>query len=205
MLRSLRTAIIIAIAALGSLLVVGSSQANPYSSGQYGSCQYGNCSITLTTGGSVSLPVTPAGGSTVCTDQSDSVGVQTNSTTGFTLTLGDGDTNTNLVGVSYGGTVAASSGTIASPTVLTAGKWGYRVDGLSGMGSGPTSAGTNTAPLSLTFAGVLSSSSSPTTIATTSVAANPTVTTLVWYGVCVGAAQVADNYADIVSYTAVTN
>jgi hypothetical protein len=186
-------------------LLSGLSYANNYGSGTYNSCQFGSCSISLTTSSTVSLPVTPVGGSTVCTDQSDSVGVTTDSSTGYTLTLGDADTNTNLVGVSHAGTIPTSSGTLASPATLSSSKWGYRIDGLGSLGSGPTSAGTNTAPLSLTFAGLQSSSGTADTIATSSVAANPTVTTIVWYGVCVGSTVVADTYADSVTYTAITN
>jgi hypothetical protein len=37
------------------------------------------------------------------------------------------------------------------------------------------------------------------------VAANPTVTTSVWYGACAAATLTADTYSDTVTYTAVTN
>jgi hypothetical protein len=196
---------LLGIALVASTMLVGLSYANTYGSGTYNSCQYGGCSITLSTSTTVNLPITPVGGSTTCTTQSDSVGVLTDSSTGYTLTLGDSDTTTSLTGASHGGTIAASSGTPAAPSVLTANKWGYRVDGLSSMGSGPTSAGTNTAPLSLTFAGVESSSNTADTIATSSTAADPTVTTNVWYGACAAATLTADTYTDIVTYTAVTN
>jgi len=200
-----KTVLLATLTPLLALVFVGVAAASPYGSDQYGTCQYGSCSISLSTSGTVSLPLTPVGGSTICTTQADSVGVLTDASDGFTLKLADNDTNTTLVGSSHGGTFTASSGTPASPSVLTAGKWGYRVDGLGGMGSGPTSAGTNTAPLSLTFAGVQPSSGTPDTIVTTSVAANPTVTTNVWYGVCAASTQLADTYTDVVTYTAVTN
>ncbi len=200
-----KLATLIGIAMLAAVALVAPSYANTYGSGNYGTCQYGGCSITLTTSGTVSLPITPVGGSTTCTTQSDSVGVLTDSSTGYILTLADSDTTTALSGVSHGGTITASSGTPASPATLSANKWGYRVDGLSSLGSGPTTAGTNTAPLSLTFAGVQPSSGTPDTIATTSVAANPTVTTSVWYGACAAATLTADTYSDTVTYTAVTN
>jgi hypothetical protein len=200
-----RGVLILGVAALAVLVFGGMSYANNYGSGNYGACQYGSCGISLTTNGTVNLNITPVGGSTICTDQSDSAGVTTDSSTGYTLTLGDSDTNTNLAGASHGGNIAATSGTLASPVVLTANKWGYRVDSLGSFGSGPTSAGTNTAPLSLTFAGIQSSSNTPDTIATSSTAADPTVTTTVWYGACVDTTIPADSYSDTVTYTAVTN
>lgn len=179
--------------------------ANTYGNGNYGACTYNNCGITLSTSGNVNLNITLVGGGPTCSDNSDSVGVNTDSSTGYTLTLIDSTTNTNMVGASHGSNIAAASGTTSSPAVLTADTWGYRVDGLSGFGSGPTSSGSNTSPLSLTFAGVQPSSGTPDTIATSSSPADPTVTTPVWYGVCADSTIPADTYSNVVTYTAVTN
>lgn len=179
--------------------------AQVYGDGDYGACTYNNCGISLTTSGTVNINVTPVGGATTCSDNSDSVGVTTDSSTGYTLTLGDSDTNTNLVGGSHGGNIPAISGTPSSPTVLTANTWGYRVDGLSGFGSGPTTVGNNTSPLGLGFAGIESSSNTPDTISTTSSPADPAQTTTVWYGICANSSLVADTYSDTVTYTAVVN
>jgi hypothetical protein len=194
---------------LGSLSFAGLSYADNYGAGNYNAGVYcggsNTCGISLSTSGTVSLNITPVGGSTICTDSSDSAAVTTDSGAGYTLTLGDGDTNTNLVGGSHGGTIAASSGTVGSPAVLTANKWGYRVDGLGGFGSGPTTSGTNTAPLSLTFAGVQSSANTPDTIASSSAPADPAVTTTVWYGACANTTLPTDTYSDSVTYTAVVN
>lgn len=200
-----KTLTMIGVAVLAVLLFGGMSYANNYGSGYYGACNYGSCGITLTTNTTVNLNITPVGGSTRCTDQSDSAAVLTDSSTGYTLTLGDSDTNTNLAGAIHGGNIAATSGTFAAPVVLTANKWGYRVDSLGSFGSGLTTAGTNTAPLALTFAGILSSASTPDTIATSSSPANSAVTTTVWYGACADTSIPGDTYSDTVTYTAVTN
>lgn len=178
--------------------------ANPYGDGDYGSCEYGDCSISLSTSGTDNVNITPASGTT-CSDQSDSVGVNTDSSTGYTLTLADSSSNTNLVGSTHGGNIPAVSGTLSFPVVLTANTWGYRLDGWDNFGSGPTTAQNNTAPLSLTFAGVESSLSTPDTINSTSSPADPTQTNLVWYGVCTNTSIPADTYTTSVTYTAVVN
>ena len=193
------------VAVLAVILFGGMSYANNYGSGYYGACQYGSCGITLTTNTTVSLNITPVGGSTRCTDQSDSAVVLTDSSTGYTLTLGNTTTNTNLAGAIHGGNIAATSGTLVTPAVLTANTWGYRVDSLGSFGSGLTTAGINTAPLALTFAGIQSSSNPADTIATSSSAADPAVTTTVWYGACADTSIPGDTYSDMVTYTAVTN
>src|SRR6185312_2811878 len=126
-----------------------------YGSSTYGSCEYGNtCSITLTSGGTVHLDVTPASGGR-CTIQSDTASVLTDDSNGYTLTLADNSTNTALDDGSA--TIPASSATIASPAALTANKWGYRVDGLGSFGAGPTTAQSNISPPATLFAGIKAS------------------------------------------------
>lgn len=192
--------------AVGTVLLLlgvlsASSGANNYGSGTYDSCQYGSCSITLSTSTTVNLNVTPTS-SGKCTIASDTVGVTTDNSLGYTLTMSANTTNTNLV--SGGNTIAAGSGTQASPLALTVSSWGYRVDSLGGFGAGPTSAQSNIAPPATTFAGV-PSSASPNTLKTTAVAAGSVDNTSVWYGVCANTAVTNGTYSQVVTYTAVTN
>lgn len=187
---------------LATFLLDANSKALPYGSGTYGTCQYGTCSLSLSTSGTVSISATPTV-SGVYSTQSDSVQVGTHASTGYTLTMKDSDTNTDLV--SGGDTVSRSAGTQASPIGLALNTWGYRVDSLSGFGAGPTSAQTNSASSSYTFAGVPASNESTHTLKVTSVAAEPAETTTVWYGVRLNDAKPSGTYTDLVTYTAVTN
>lgn len=173
-----------------------------YGSGLYGACQYGSCSITIGSNSNVSVNVTPNSGGS-CTVQSDSVSVLTSNSSGYTLTLADSGTNTALRKGSD--SIAATSATQASPSALSANAWGYRVDGAGAFGNGPTTAGNNTSPGSTTFAGVPASNGTAATVASTSVAANPAVTTTIWYGVCANTNIPNGTYTTQVVYTAVTN
>ncbi len=174
-----------------------------YGSGAYGSCQYGvACSISLTSDGNISLNVIPASGGR-CTIQSDSATVLTDDTDGYTLTLADSGTNTALVNGSA--SINATTGTIASPISLTANSWGYRVDGLGSFGNGPTTAQTNVSPGSVVFAGIEPSDEVADTIASTSGAADPAVTTTVWYGACADTSIKSGAYTTQAIYTAVAN
>lgn len=157
-------------------------------------------SISITTSGTVNLAITPtASGS--ATSASDTVTVSTNRTTGYNLKLADTDTNTNLV--NGGNNIAASAGTFAAPATLANNTWGYRIDGLGTFGAGPTSAQTNQASLTGTWAGV-PSSASPVTLKTTATTAANDVTT-VWYGAMVDTTKPDGTYTDTVTYTATTN
>jgi hypothetical protein len=174
-----------------------------YGSASYGECDYGMaCSISLISNGTISLNVTPASGGR-CTIQSDSAAVETDDSNGYTLTLASSSTNTSLV--NGGSSIAASSGTVASPAALAANKWGYRVDGLGSFGAGPTTAQSNIAVPSTTFAAIKASNVTADTIASTSSAANPAVTTTVWYGACADTSQASGTYTTQVTYTAVAN
>jgi hypothetical protein len=186
-----------------SSLVANAYQSGTYGSGTYGSCAYGiACSISLTSNGTVSLNVTPGVGG-ACTIQSDTASVLTDDANGYTLTLADNSTNTGLVNGSY--TIPATSGTFASPTALTANTWGYRVDGAGSFGSGPTTSQTNISPGSLTFAAIEASNQTPDVLANTSTAADPAVTTTVWYGACANQTVTSGTYTTQVTYTALTN
>jgi len=154
----------------------------------------------LTTSGTVNINATPTGGG-VQTTASDTITVSTNDAAGYTLSLAETGASGNLV--SGSDTIAAVSGTKASPTALTANKWGYRVDSLGGFGAGPTSSGSNTAIGSVTYAAVPASGSPDTLKATSSTATNDTTT--VWYSVAVNTSQPSGTYTNSVTYTAVAN
>lgn len=174
-----------------------------YGSGTYGTCTYNTCSITLTTSGTIAANVTPAAGATRCSVAKDTVTATTDSSTGYTVTLNDTDTTNTLVGPSA--SISASAGTPASPVALAANTWGYRVDSIGGFGAGPTSAVTNGAVPSVTFAAVPLSSGTASTIRTTSTADGTAVATPVWYGVCANTSLTSGAYTDSVTYTAVIN
>jgi hypothetical protein len=185
---------------LGSSLAGASN--NAYGDGTYNSCTYDACPITLTSSGTVNVNVLPAAGTT-CTIQSDAVGVTTDSSTGYTLTVNDNDTNNSLV--NGASSITAISASQASPAVLSANRWGYRVDAIGGFGSGPTTASSNISPPGTTFAPVPPSNLTADTLATAAAAADPAVTTTVWYGVCADISIPAGTYSDSVVYTAVIN
>lgn len=194
--------ILIGILTLAALSVSADST---YGSGLYGSCQYSSCSITVSSNNSVSLNVSPAP-SGRCTIQSDSVAVLTDNSNGYTLTVTTSGTNTNLVNGSNN--VSASSGTFASPTTLSLNSWGYRVDGLSSFGSGPTSTQSNVSQSSissLTFAGMAASDQTPAQLANTSSPADPAQTTTIWYGICADQTQPSGTYTTQVIYTGIAN
>lgn len=174
----------------------------PYGAGTYDTCSYDTCGIGLITSSTVNLAATPTT-SGVNSTAEDEVIVDTDASTGYTLTFLDSDTDTTLAdGVS---TLAASGGTQASPVTLALNTWGYRVDGLAGFGAGPTSAQNSDTSTLYTFAGVPASNQAAHTLKTTSSAANPAETTHVWYGVRIGTGKPSGIYTGQVTYTAVTN
>lgn len=195
--------VILALAGLLVIAVPFVSQAAPYGTGTYGTCLYGSCNtIELSSSGAVNIDVTPIGTSRTCTVQSDTLSVTTPSSTGYTLTMSSTDTTTTMV--ASGSTVAANSGTPASPASLAVNRWGYRVDGLGSFGAGPTTAMSNTTAALGTFAG-LPASTSPVTIATRASTPPSPDTTKVWYGICVNNTTPSGTYSRQVLYTAVIN
>jgi hypothetical protein len=174
-----------------------------YDSGTYGSCQYGvACSISLSSNGNLSLNVTPSTSGS-CTIQSDSASVLTDDSDGYSLTLSDSSTNTSLINGSN--SISATSGSYSSPTALSGNSWGYRVDGQGSFGSGPTTSQTNSAHSSTVFASIKSNLNTAETIATSSTAADPAITTKVWYGACANTSVASGTYSSQVIYTAVAN
>ena len=173
-----------------------------FGSGTYGTCTYGTCGISLSTSGAVQLNILPTAGGAV-TIASNTVTVETGSSTGYTLQLESAAADTALT--SGTNTIAASSGTVASPQTLAVNTWGYRIDSAGGFGAGPTSAVTNAAGSSLTFAG-LSALGSPVTLKTTAVSApTPGETTTIWYGAKVDSSKPSGTYSRTVRYTATVN
>src|SRR5690606_27568371 len=71
---------------IGLVLVGGAAvtTALPYGAGTYGTCTYGTCSISISTSGTVNLPVTPTT-TGINTTAKDDVTVETGSSTGYTL------------------------------------------------------------------------------------------------------------------------
>lgn len=174
-----------------------------YGSGSYGACGYGDsCSISVTSNGNVSLNVTPtASGS--CTIQNDNVAVLTDDTNGYTLTVADNSTNTALINGAM--TISASPSTIANPAALAINSWGYRVDSLGSFGGGPTTSQSNVSPGSTLFAGIKANDQPADTIASVSGAADPAITTTVWFGACANTNVTSGSYTTQVLYTAVAN
>lgn len=150
-----------------------------------------------TTSGNVLLNITPTAAGSF-TSASDTVTAGTNSTSGYQLQISAATT-----ALTKGSdTIAAlAAATPASPATMTVNNWGYRVDGQSGFGSGPTSATTNGASLTGTWAGV---TSSPVTFKTTASASSSDSTT-VWYGAGADFTKPNGDYVTTVTYTAVAN
>lgn len=192
------------VLAVFSPIYVGASEQSTYGSGGYGNCLYGTCPLTVTSTASLAVNVMPTAGG-VCTIASQDVSVQTDNTSGFVLSATTTTTATAMV--SGSDQLPASSGTAASPVTLANNTWGYRVDSstIGAFGAGPTSAQTNAAAPSVTFAGMPASSGTPATLRNTSTTANPAVTTKVWYGSCANISQPPGDYAVSVLYTAVLN
>lgn len=182
--------------AFGSTAIVGASTANTTISSVISPVL-----SVFTTDGTVNANVTPtsSGAQTIA---SDTVTVSTNDSSGYTLQLAESGAGTTLI--SGSDTIPASSGTQTTPAVMTANTWGYRVDGLGGFGSGPTSS-QNSAAISgsIKFAGVPASGSPNTLLTTSGTATNNTTT--VWYGVAANTSQASGTYTNTVTYTATTN
>ena len=156
--------------------------------------------ISISTSSTVAFSVTPTlAGS--ASSASDTVTVSTNKSTGYNLKLEDNDATTTLE--SGANSIAATSGTFASPAAMSANSWGYRVDGAGTFGAGPTSVQTDVASLTGTWAAV-PALNSPNTIKTTASTASGDITT-VWYGAFVTTAKPDGVYSDVVKYTATTN
>lgn len=156
--------------------------------------------ISMTTSGTVTLNITPTPSGSA-SSASDTVSVSTNRSAGYNLKIADSDTTVTLQ--NGANTIAAASGSYASPAALGNNTWGWRVDSSGTFGAGPTSAQTNAASLSGTWA-AMPSSASPVTVKTTATTATSDATT-VWYGAMADTTKVDGTYTDTVTYTATTN
>lgn len=157
-------------------------------------------SITITSAGPVNINVTPTN-TAVMSSANDTVTVDTNHATGYTLSLEMNGATTTLAKGSD--TIAAHSAVVGSPSDLAANTWGFRVDGAGGFGAGTTTAETNVATSAYTWAGV-PAKDDPETIKTTSGPAAGDATA-VWYAMKADASKPSGTYTNTVLYTAVTN
>lgn len=175
-----------------------------YGEGGYGNCLYGTCPLSLTSSSSVDLDVAPAGAGK-CTVHSDNVTATTDNTTGFSLTATTSTTVTNMT--SGANTIAASSGTPASPITLINNTWGYRIDSatIGTFGTGPTSGQDSQDVPAVAFAGMPASNGTPATLRNYTTTASAGVSTLVWYGFCASTSKPTGNYTVDILYTAVLN
>ena len=153
--------------------------------------------ITVTTSGTVAIAInTPVGGGSQ-SSASDTVTVNSNDPDGFDLTLADSDATTNLV--NGANTVAAHSGTYATPTALANNTWGWAVASLGTFDASYSVIDDATSSASK-WAGV-PATGSPQNIKSTSSTASNDVTT-VWYSAKVDTTKPAGVYTDTVTYTA---
>lgn len=157
--------------------------------------------VTVSSNGPVSIDLTPTA-SSVTSIAGDTVSVSTNSSTGYVLTMSVNSTTSNQL-VKDADTINATSGTYSTPAVLDLNSWGYRIDGLGSFGAGPTSAITNLASSSLTWASVPVSTSAQTIRSSSVPVINDTIS--VWYGVRINLAKPAGTYTNTVIYTATAN
>jgi hypothetical protein len=185
----------------GSIALADTTDSTTYGSGLYGVCDYGACSLTLTSSGTVTANIVPSAAGK-CSVQSDTVSVLTDNPSGYSVTMTTSTANNAMV--NGANSIAASSGTAAVPATLSNNTWGYRIDGLSGFGAGPTTSQSSGSIPSVKFAAVPASGQSAATVATSSSSANPAVNTTVWYGVCSNTSIPSGNYSATVTYTAVT-
>lgn len=192
--------IIIFTMTLAGVLLVTPAIAGAATTSTTISSDIGSVISTFTSSGTVTANVIPTGAGAQ-TIASDTITVSTNDSSGYTLQLEDSNATTTLTAGSN--TIAASSGTQASPVAQTANTWGYRVDGAGGFGAGPTSSRSSGTITATTFAGV-PASGSPNTLKTTATTASNDTTT-VWYGVTANTSQPTGTYSDSVTYTATAN
>ena len=193
-----KAALLIALAVLATIAVPLAADAATTTTTV--SSSIGSTIGLLSSSGTVSIDATPTAGG-VQTIASDTVTVSTNNTAGYTLQIAETGASSALV--SGGNSIAATSGTQASPVALAANTWGYRVVGAGGFGATATSAVSNVAISALTFAAV-PATGAPNTIKTTSATASNDTTT-VWYGVAVNTSTPSGTYTNSVTYTATAN
>jgi hypothetical protein len=156
--------------------------------------------ITYTSGPTVTLAaITPTSGGRQSIND-DTVTGNTNDASGFSVTLQETSASSTSM-ISGSNTIPTSTGTPAAPAVLASDTWGWRLDGLAGFGSGPTSALSSAAPSALKFAGI-PANGSPYQIEATSSTGSASVN--VWYSADVDTSQAVGSYSTTVTYTFTT-
>lgn len=155
--------------------------------------------ISMTTSEDVAINVMPAVGGSQSSN-SDTISVSTNGSSGYTLTLENADTDTELEGGIDD--IAAHTGTLAAPTALSDNTWGYAVAGEGGFDGSYTQFTDDTSSATL-WAGVPALGSGDTIKITNDPAPNDTTT--VWYSVKVDTSKPDGEYTDTVLYTATAN
>ncbi|MBP6880255.1 hypothetical protein KBC31_01340 [Candidatus Saccharibacteria bacterium] len=157
--------------------------------------------ISMTTSGNITFNITPTG-SGAQSNAADTVTVATNNSSGYNLKLSDADAATTLLNTPD--TLTAHAGTLAAPTALANGTWGYHLDGAGGMGTGGA-VETNLATSTLKYAGV-KPLATPDTIKTTAApSAGAGDVSTVYYGAKVDTSKKSGTYTGVVTYTATTN
>jgi len=156
--------------------------------------------VSVTTSGSVSMSVTSTGSSRSSND-SHTVTIGTNNTTGYVLTLETIGAGRTLVNGAY--SIPPVPGSVGSPTNgLQTDSWGFRVDGIGGFGSGTTSE-SNVAASAFNWAGVPANGSGDTIRSSTDAVTDDAFS--VWYGMSADSTKPSGNYSNTVLYTAVAN
>lgn len=157
-------------------------------------------SITVSSSGPVNMNVTPTSGA-VLSSASDTVTVNTNDASGYTLSLQTNSADRALTNGSE--TISAHTALPNNPSALATNSWGFRVDGTANFGAGTTTAESNVGTSAYTWAGV-PANGSPATIKTTAAPA-ASDTTAVWYAMKADTSKPSGTYTNTVLYTAVTN
>ncbi|HEY8886027.1 MAG TPA: hypothetical protein VIM31_00810 [Candidatus Microsaccharimonas sp.] len=189
----------IPLLAIALVAIVSSVQANAIATSV--NSTIGSIISVFTSSGTVAVNATPTAGG-VQTINNDIITVSTNDAAGYTLKINETGASGTLV--SGGNSIAASSGTFASPIAQAANTWGYRVDSAGTFGAGPTSSATNAAISGTIKFAAVPVTASPDTIKTTATTASND-TTNVWYGVAVNTSTPSGSYTNSVTYTAVAN
>lgn len=194
--RALRATLVVSVFALSALPLAASAataSANTTITANVGAA------ISITTASPIALTLTPTVGGVV-SSSSDTVTVNTNNATGYTLTLEDADASTTLV--SGGNNFTAHSGSFASPTALANGTWGYAIASAGGFDASYSTENSNASSTSK-WAGVPANGSAVTIKTTGTTATNDTTT--VWWAAKADSSQPNGTYTDTVTYTATTN
>lgn len=157
--------------------------------------------VTISATGPVSFAVTPTAGGRVSTS-SHTVGVSTNSTTGYAMSLAMQGASASLVRSGGSETIDPTPGTPTLPSAFSANTWGFRVDGLAAFGTG-TTVETDVATSAYTWASVPAGGSG-VTIRTYPSPVTDNGTT-VCYGMNATTARPSGTYTGTVVYTAIAN